>query len=196
MPAHLRDLTAQETWGKSSERTLPSVVTDGAAYVPAPERMDWHPVYLFVRYFETLRVHLFAWGARTGVEGWLPIASLMNSKVLLLTGRHPRIHPAGTLLLIVFLAMSLIFRKSFCWLALPDRNRFEISGTRGAQALQTQLPVASLARYSTARHQVHRGGLIRLRGCIDVVAAVRQFLESSYGIVDDVKMRNLSARSA
>ena len=50
--------------------------------------------YLFVRYYET--------GGRTlratrppGVEGWLPIASLMNLKVLLLTGHVPAMHAAA-----------------------------------------------------------------------------------------------------
>ena len=72
--------------------------------------------FLFVHYFES--------GGKTaaasrppGVEGWLPIASLMNLKALAFTGELPRIHPAGTLLLIAFLAISWIFRKSFCsWL--------------------------------------------------------------------------------
>src|SRR5579871_1066302 len=68
--------------------------------------------YCFVRYYESGGT---AWRVvrPAGVEGWLPIASLMNLKVLVLTGNFPRIHPAGTLLLIAFLAMSLIFRKSF-----------------------------------------------------------------------------------
>src|SRR5215471_10047585 len=72
--------------------------------------------YLFVRFYES--------GGRTayverpaGGEGWLPIASLMNLKVLLATGEVPRLHPAGMFLLIAFLGASWIFRKSFCsWL--------------------------------------------------------------------------------
>lgn len=72
--------------------------------------------YFFARYYETGGQSVRA-GRPAGVEGWLPIASLMNLKVLLLTGRAPRIHPAGTFLLIAFLASSWIFRKSFCgWL--------------------------------------------------------------------------------
>ena len=44
--------------------------------------------YLFVRYYETGGRTL--WASRPpGVEGWLPIASLMNLKVLLLTGADP-----------------------------------------------------------------------------------------------------------
>src|SRR5258708_313391 len=72
--------------------------------------------YLFVRYYETGGKSMWA-GRPAGVEGWLPIASLMNLKVLLLTGQMPRLHPAGMFLLIAFLAASWLFRKSFCgWL--------------------------------------------------------------------------------
>src|SRR5437868_8824549 len=41
----------------------------------------------------------------------------MNLKTLLFTGQLPKIHPAGTLLLLAFIATSWLFRKSFCsWL--------------------------------------------------------------------------------
>src|SRR4051812_33540419 len=64
--------------------------------------------YFFVRYYETggRSIHVTR---PAGVEGWLPIASLMNLKALILTGSLPAIHPAGTLLLIAFLATSLVF---------------------------------------------------------------------------------------
>ena len=64
--------------------------------------------YLFVRYYET-GGQTFRAGRPPGVEGWLPIASLMNLKVLLSTGELPRLHPAGLFLLIAFLAASWIF---------------------------------------------------------------------------------------
>src|ERR1017187_4941377 len=67
--------------------------------------------YLFVRYYETGGHSVWA-GRPPGVEGWLPIASLMNLKVLLASGQMPRLHPAGMFLLIAFLAASWIFRKS------------------------------------------------------------------------------------
>src|ERR1035438_1447038 len=72
--------------------------------------------YLFVRYYERGGAGIQA-TRPPGVEGWLPIASLMNLKVLLASGELPRLHPAGMFLLIAFLAMSWVFRKSFCgWL--------------------------------------------------------------------------------
>src|SRR5262245_4474415 len=54
--------------------------------------------YLFVRYYEAGGTTEFA-SRPAGVEGWLPIASLMNLKVLLTTGAMPRLHPAGMFLL-------------------------------------------------------------------------------------------------
>src|SRR5512138_3714698 len=58
--------------------------------------------YLFVRFYETGGASVFA-RRPPGVEGWLPIASLMNLKVLLYTGKVPTLHPAGMFLLIAFL---------------------------------------------------------------------------------------------
>jgi polyferredoxin len=145
--------------------------------------------FLFVRYYET--------GGRSirvdrppGVEGWLPIASLMNLKALFLTGRLPVIHPAGTFLLIAFLAASWIFRKSFCgWLC----------------------PVGTISEYLWRFGRKLFGRNLRLPRAVDIalrslkyillalfldavgsmsVTAIRQFLESPYGIVDDVKMLN------
>src|SRR5664279_732915 len=52
-----------------------------------------------------------------GVEGWLPIAGLMNMKYWILSGRIPQVHPAAMFLLIAFLAMAFLLRKAFCgWL--------------------------------------------------------------------------------
>src|SRR5260370_20285243 len=72
--------------------------------------------YLFVRYYETGGRSMWA-GRPPGVEGWLPIASLMNLKVLLASGQMPRLHPPRMFLLIGFLPASLLVRQSFCgWL--------------------------------------------------------------------------------
>ncbi|BDG08715.1 4Fe-4S binding protein [Anaeromyxobacter paludicola] len=72
--------------------------------------------YLFVRFFETGGAS--TWATRpAGVEGWLPIAGLMNLKALLLTGSMPELYPAGLVLFLAFLAISIVFRKAFCsWL--------------------------------------------------------------------------------
>ena len=49
-----------------------------------------------------------------GVEGWLPIAGLMNLKYWLTTGRVPASHPAALFLLVTFLAIAFLLRKEMC----------------------------------------------------------------------------------
>src|SRR6266496_1555797 len=72
--------------------------------------------YFWVRQFEPGGAPT-SWPRPAGVEGWLPIAGLMNLRYFLLTHPVPRLHPAGMFLLISFLAMSFLFRKAFCsWL--------------------------------------------------------------------------------
>lgn len=72
--------------------------------------------YLWVRYFERGGQGLSV-PRPPGVEGWLPIAGLMNLKYFVSTGEVPAIHPAAMFLLMAFLAISLLMKKAFCsWL--------------------------------------------------------------------------------
>jgi hypothetical protein len=62
--------------------------------------------YLFVRYYESGGRAVFV-ARPPGIEGWLPIAALMNLKYVALTGTIPTIHQAGLFLLVAFLAISM-----------------------------------------------------------------------------------------
>src|SRR3954469_9609378 len=71
---------------------------------------------LWVRYYERGGKGLSV-PRPAGAEGWLPIAGLMNSKYLLVTGHAPAIHPAAMVLFITFVLMSILLKKAFCaWL--------------------------------------------------------------------------------
>ena len=145
--------------------------------------------YLFVRYYETGGQS--AWASRPpGVEGWLPIASLMNLKVLLATGQMPRLHPAGMFLLIAFLAASWLFRKSFCGWLCPVGTISEYLWRLGRQTFgrnfrlprKLDLGLRSLKYLLLALFLYAVGSM--------TVPAILAFLEGPYGIVDDVKMLN------
>jgi len=145
--------------------------------------------YFWVRGFET--------GASSrniapppGIEGWLPIAGLMNLKYFLLTGVVPSIHPAAMFLLTAFLAMSFLFRKAFCsWLC----------------------PVGTLSEYLSLLGKKLFGRNFRIWRWIDIplrglkylllgffvwaistmsAAAIANFMRSDYGLVAGVKMLN------
>jgi len=125
-----------------------------------------------------------------GVEGWLPIAGLMNLKYFLLTWRVPAIHPAAFFLLVTFLAISFLFRKAFCsWLC----------------------PVGTLSEYLALLGKKLFGRNLRLWRWLDLplrglkyfllgffvwaistmsAAAIAGFMASDYGLVAGVKMLN------
>ena len=145
-------------------------------------------IYFWVRQFET--GHANSLFRPAGVEGWLPIAGMMNFKFWLLTGRVPAMHPAAMFLLVTFVAISFLFRKAFCgWLC----------------------PVGTLSEYLwRIGHKLFRRNYflpkwldIPLRGLKYVLLgffvwaistmsahAIESFMRSPYGMIADVKMLN------
>jgi len=141
----------------------------------------------FVRYCESGGRGL-AVARPAGVEGWLPIASLMNLKLLLSTGRVPRVHPAGMFLLIAFLAISWLLRKSFCSWLCPVGTVSEYLWRLGRRILGRSwrlprfldIPLRSL-KY------ILLGLFLYAVGSMSV-PAIQAFLGGPYGLIDDVKM--------
>jgi polyferredoxin len=145
--------------------------------------------YLFVRHYET--------GGRTaqvsrppGVEGWLPIAALMNLKVWLATGQLPRLHPAGLFLLMAFLAMSWLFRKSFCGWLCPVGAISEYLWRLGRRALGRNFRLPRRLDVALRSLKYLLLGLFLYAVGSMSVPAIHAFLEGPYGMVDDVKMLN------
>jgi polyferredoxin len=145
--------------------------------------------YLFVRYYETGGRSVSA-SRPPGVEGWLPIASLMNLKVLLVTGQTPRLHPAGMFLLLSFLAMSWIFRKSFCGWLCPVGTISEYLWRLGHQTFGRSFRLPRRLDVGLRSLKYILLGLFLYAVASMTVPAIRAFLEGPYGIVDDVKMLN------
>jgi polyferredoxin len=147
--------------------------------------------HLFVRYYETGGRSLAA-ARPPGVEGWLPIAALMNLKVLIMTGRIPSLHPAGMFLIIVFLAASWIFRKSFCGWLCPVGTVSEYLWRIGRKVFRRNLRLVRPVDVALRSLKYILLGLFLYAVGSMPVPAIRAFLEGPYGIVDDVKMLNFS----
>ena len=143
----------------------------------------------FVRHFET-------WGQTPaasrppGVEGWLPIAGLMNLKYFLLTGTVPTIHPAAMFLLAGFLVISFLFRKAFCSWLCPIGTISEALWQMGRKVLKRNwslprwldLPLRSLKYILMA--------LFLYAAASMSPAAIGSFMSAPYGLIADVKMLN------
>ena len=144
---------------------------------------------LFVRQFERYDPQP-AIQRPAGIEGWLPIAGLMNLKAALLTGEFPLIHPAATVLIATFLGVSLLFRNAFCGWLCPVGTLSELLWKTGRKTFKgnvrlwhwIDIPLRSL-KYILL-------GLFLWVVITMPVPAIEAFLHSPYGLIADVKMLN------
>jgi polyferredoxin len=125
-----------------------------------------------------------------GVEGYLPIAGLMNLKAAILTGEIPKIHPAGMFLIVAFLTISFIFRKTFCSWLCPVGTVSEYLWKLGLKIFKRNLNVPRWL-------DIGLRGLKYLLLAFFLYAVISMtprdifsFLQSPYGLIADVKMLN------
>ena len=143
--------------------------------------------YVWVRFFETGGESLYV-PRPAGVEGWLPIASLMNLKYFAVTGLIPEVHPAGMFLLIAFLAISIVFRKAFCSWLCPIGTLSEWLWQGGQELFKRNL---ALPKWADIPLRSLKYVLLFLFVWLIVGMStedLRAFLGSPYGLVADVKM--------
>jgi len=145
--------------------------------------------YLWVRWLErggagAAHVH------PTGAEGWLPIAGMMNTKYLFLTGNVPAIHPAAMVLFLAFVGMSLLLKKAFCSWLCPVGTLSEYLWKLGQKVFGrtfrlprwADLPLRGL-KYLLL------GFFVFIVGSM-TAEAIQEFMGTPYGLVADVKMLN------
>jgi polyferredoxin len=145
--------------------------------------------YLFVRFYES--------GGQTtyvprppGVEGWLPIAAVMNLKYLALTGLVPEVHAAGLFLLLAFLAITLLARKAFCSWLCPVGTLSEWLWQGGRELLKRNVtpPRWLDLALRSLKYLVMGFFLYAVLGMS--ADDISGFMRSPYGMVADVKMLN------
>lgn len=145
--------------------------------------------YLWVRFFERGGSGPYV-DRPTGVEGWLPIAGLMNTKYFFLTGIIPSIHPAAMFLFMAFGGMSLLLKKSFCSWLCPVGTFSEYLGKIGQKVFRQSLRLPKWADIPL------RGLKYLLLGFFLFVIGqmsaegLQGFMATPYGMVADVKMLN------
>ena len=145
--------------------------------------------YIWVRQFET-GAHDRNLMRPAGVEGWLPIAGLMNLRYSLLTGHFPVTHPAAFFLFVTFLAIAFLFRKAFCSWLCPVGTLSEYLWRAGRILFRRNfhlpryldVPLRSLkylllAFFVWAISHMSAG-------------AIEEFMHSPYGAIADLRMLN------
>lgn len=143
--------------------------------------------YYWVRFYETGGATLYL-PRPGGIEGWLPIAGLMNIRYTLETGLLPPLHAPAMLLLTAFMLISLLLKKSFCSWLCPIGTLSELIADIGKKLFGhnfrvprwLDIPLRGL-KYLLLSFFLYISLSMPAQG-------IQYFLMSAYGIIIDVKM--------
>jgi polyferredoxin len=145
--------------------------------------------YLWVRYFERGGHGLYV-SRPAGVEGWLPIAGLMNSIYFLRTGNVPSIHAAAMFLFLAFILMSLLLKKAFCSWLCPVGTFSEVLWKLGRKIFGRNLRLSRwLDLPLRGLKYLLLGFFLFIVGSMSA-EALQGFMYTPYGLIADVKMLN------
>ena len=144
--------------------------------------------YFWVRQFESGRPSV---GVRPpGVEGWLPIAGMMNFKYWLLTGSVPPVHPAAMFLLVTFVAIAFLFRKAFCSWLCPIGTLSEMLAAAGRKIFRRNFVIPKWLDIPLRGLKYLLLGFFVWAVTSMSAYALAAFMHSPYGLIADVKMLN------
>ena len=125
-----------------------------------------------------------------GVEGWLPIAGLMQLKYVALTGQWPAIHPAGLFLIAAFLLMSLGLRKAFCSWLCPVGTFSEYLWKLGRYTFRRNVTLPRRLDVLLRGIKYLLLGFFVYAVAMMSAPAIAAFLGAPYGLIVDVRMLN------
>jgi polyferredoxin len=143
---------------------------------------------LFVNYLES--------GGKTiyierppGVEGYLPISSLMSLRYFLASGEIHWAHPAGMFIFLAILMLSLVVGKSFCSWLCPIGFLSENLGEIGHKIFKRNIKLPSLLDIPlrSLKYLLLAFFVYVIFFAMDVIA-LKMFLDSPYNQVADIKM--------
>lgn len=145
--------------------------------------------FLWVRYYERGGSGLYV-ARPAGVDGWLPIAGLINTKYLWSSGQAPTIHPAAMYLFLGFVVMSLLAKKAFCSWLCPvgtlSENLWKLGqrffGRNFRVTKWVDIPLRGLKYLLLGFFLYIVGGM--------TTEALEGFMATPYGLIADVKMLN------
>jgi polyferredoxin len=148
--------------------------------------------YFFVRFLESNGTAAF-YSRPPGVEGFLPISSMMSFFMFLMTGEIHYAHPAGMFIFFAILMVSLVFGKSFCSWLCPVGFISELVGDAGERFLKKIFKV-KLKMPKWLDYPLRSLKYLLLGFFVFSIfflmnnMAVRAFLDSPYNLSADVKM--------
>jgi len=145
-------------------------------------------MYLFVHYLQSGGIANF-YQRPPGVEGFLPISSMMSFYLFVTTGQIHPAHPAGMFIFLAIVLMSLVVGKSFCSWLCPIGYISELIGDFGQKIFKKKIKLPKFLDYPLRSIKyLLLGFLFYAVFFMMNTIAVKSFLDSPYNIVSDIKM--------
>lgn len=149
--------------------------------------IGWH----FISFYTYLETGNSSWNFSrpAGVEAFTPLSALVGLRVWLGTGIFDYVHPAGLVILISALLVSLLFRKSFCSWICPFGFIEEAVGKLGAKIIQRRISVPKWLDIPlrSLKYIVLAFFVYSIFFVMDDQSAI-SFMESPYNKIVDLKM--------
>lgn len=124
-----------------------------------------------------------------GVEGWLPISSLVSLRYWWHTGIINDIHPAGLFIFLVILATAWLFKKGFCGWICPVGLISELTGDIGEKLWKKRIKLPKWLDWPLRSLKYILLGLFIYAVFISMSAQeITGFLNTDYNIMADVLM--------
>lgn len=125
-----------------------------------------------------------------GLDGWLPIAGLMNLKYLLLAHRFPAIHPSAMVLCVIFLLSSMLLKKTFCSWICPVGTVSEYLWKLGRKVMRRTITLPCWLDIPLRTLKYLLMALFLFIVISMSAEALNDFMVAPFGIIADVKMLN------
>ena len=144
--------------------------------------------HFFVKYLESGGQSTFV-ERPPGVDGFLPISSLMSLYYFFVSGNIHPYHPAGLFILVGIVVMSFAFGKSFCSWLCPVGTISEFIADFTKRIFGRELRVPRWLDYPLRSLKYLLLGFFVWAIFIAMTTpALRAFLDSPYNLMSDVKM--------
>ncbi|MBU0982574.1 MAG: 4Fe-4S binding protein [candidate division Zixibacteria bacterium] len=144
--------------------------------------------YLFVQYVRSGDAAQ-AISRPPGVEGWLPIGSLVSLRYWWESGILNEIHPSGAIILLVVLVSALLFRKAFCSWVCPVGFFSEILGDFADKTYRRRLRLPRWLDYPLRGIKYLLLAFFFWAILIQMTPeSIKAFVYSDYNVVSDILM--------
>ncbi len=145
-------------------------------------------MFLFIQYLESGGTINFS-NRPPGVDGFLPISSMMSFYLFITTGELHQAHPAGVFIFMGIILMSLTVGKSFCSWLCPVGFISELIGDFGQKIFKKKIKLPNYLDYFFRSFKyLMLGFLFYAVFFLMTTVAVKSFLDNPYNLVSDIKM--------